>query len=136
LVFFFFSSRRRHTRFSRDWSSDVCSSDLLCQGKRGELINMEYLDTTRVTLTYDMPLSEIVYDFFDQLKSSTKGYASFDYAVSGYKRSSLVKMDILLNNEQVDALSFIVHRDRAYNRGRIICEKLKDIIPRQMFEVP
>ncbi len=108
----------------------------LCQGKRGEFINMEYLDTTRVTLTYDMPLSEIVYDFFDQLKSSTKGYASFDYVVSGYKRSNLVKMDILLNNEQVDALSFIVHRDRAYNRGRIICEKLKDIIPRQMFEVP
>ncbi|WP_127579782.1 translation elongation factor 4 [Paenibacillus koleovorans] len=108
----------------------------LCQGKRGEFLNMEYLDTTRVTLTYDMPLSEIVYDFFDQLKSSTKGYASFDYVVSGYKRSQLVKMDILLNNEQVDALSFIVHRDRAYNRGRIICEKLKDIIPRQMFEVP
>ncbi|MDF2669410.1 MAG: elongation factor 4 [Paenibacillus sp.] len=108
----------------------------LCQGKRGEFINMEYLDTTRVTLTYDMPLSEIVYDFFDQLKSSTKGYASFDYVLSGYKRSTLVKMDILLNSEQVDALSFIVHRDRAYNRGRIICEKLKDIIPRQMFEVP
>lgn len=108
----------------------------LCQGKRGEFINMEYLDTTRVTLIYDMPLSEIVYDFFDQLKSSTKGYASFDYEVSGYRRSNLVKMDILLNGEQVDALSFIVHRDRAYNRGRIICEKLKDIIPRQMFEVP
>ncbi|RKN78977.1 translation elongation factor 4 [Paenibacillus ginsengarvi] len=108
----------------------------LCQGKRGEFINMEYLDTTRVTLIYDVPLSEIVYDFFDQLKSSTKGYASFDYEVSGYRRSNLVKMDILLNSEQVDALSFIVHRDRAYNRGRIICEKLKDIIPRQMFEVP
>jgi GTP-binding protein LepA len=108
----------------------------LCQGKRGEFINMEYLDATRVTLIYDMPLSEIVYDFFDQLKSSTKGYASFDYEVSGYRRSNLVKMDILLNSEQVDALSFIVHRDRAYNRGRIICEKLKDIIPRQMFEVP
>ncbi|MBD2863888.1 translation elongation factor 4 [Paenibacillus oceani] len=108
----------------------------LCQGKRGEFINMEYLDTTRVTLIYDMPLSEIVYDFFDQLKSSTKGYASFDYEVSGYRQSNLVKMDILLNGEQVDALSFIVHRDRAYNRGRIICEKLKDIIPRQMFEVP
>lgn len=108
----------------------------LCQSKRGEFINMEYLDTTRVTLIYDMPLSEIVYDFFDQLKSSTKGYASFDYEVSGYRQSNLVKMDILLNSEQVDALSFIVHRDRAYNRGRIICEKLKDIIPRQMFEVP
>ncbi|WP_159883782.1 translation elongation factor 4 [Paenibacillus puerhi] len=108
----------------------------LCQGKRGEFINMEYLDTTRVTLTYDIPLSEIVYDFFDQLKSSTKGYASFDYELSGYKRTNLVKMDILLNNEQVDALSFIVHRDRAYNRGRIICEKLRELIPRQMFEVP
>ncbi|ALS21278.1 MULTISPECIES: translation elongation factor 4 [Paenibacillus] len=108
----------------------------LCQSKRGEYINMEYLDTTRVTLTYEIPLSEIVYDFFDQLKSSTKGYASFDYEFSGYKRSNLVKMDILLNGEQVDAFSFIVHRDRAYNRGRIICEKLKEIIPRQMFEVP
>ncbi|MEK3917499.1 translation elongation factor 4 [Paenibacillus sp. FSL H7-0331] len=108
----------------------------LCQNKRGEFINMEYLDTTRVTLSYNIPLSEIVYDFFDQLKSSTKGYASFDYVVSGYKQSNLVKMDIMLNGEQVDALSFIVHRDRAFNRGRIICEKLKELIPRQMFEVP
>lgn len=108
----------------------------LCQGKRGEFINMEYLDTNRVTLTYDMPLSEIVYDFFDQLKSSTKGYASFDYEVSGYKQTRLVKMDIMLNGEQVDALSVIVHKDRAYDRGRIICEKLKELIPRQMFEVP
>ncbi|WP_240416931.1 translation elongation factor 4 [Paenibacillus periandrae] len=108
----------------------------LCQSKRGEFINMEYLDATRVTLSYNIPLSEIVYDFFDQLKSSTKGYASFDYVLSGYKQSNLVKMDILLNGEQVDALSFIVHRDRAFNRGRIICEKLKELIPRQMFEVP
>lgn len=108
----------------------------LCQSKRGEFVNMEYLDTTRVTITYQVPLSEIVYDFFDQLKSGTKGYASYDYEISGYRRSNLVKMDILLNNEQVDALSFIVHRDRAYNRGRIICEKLRGIIPRQMFEVP
>jgi GTP-binding protein LepA len=108
----------------------------LCQSKRGEFLNMEYLDTNRVTLTYDIPLSEIVYDFFDQLKSSTKGYASFDYELSGYKPSKLVKMDILLNGEQVDALSFIVHRDRAYQRGKVICEKLKDLIPRQMFEVP
>jgi len=108
----------------------------LCQGKRGEFVNMEYLDTNRVTLTYEIPLSEIVYDFFDQLKSSTRGYASFDYELVGYKRSNLVKMDILLNGEQVDALSFIVHRDRAYHRGKAICEKLKDLIPRQMFEVP
>ncbi|MFR9708294.1 translation elongation factor 4 [Paenibacillus sp. MB22_1] len=108
----------------------------LCQSKRGEFVNMEYLDTTRVTITYQVPLSEIVYDFFDQLKSSTKGYASFDYELSGYRRSNLVKMDILLNGEQVDALSFIVHRDRAYHRGRIICEKLRELIPRQMFEVP
>ncbi|WHX47745.1 translation elongation factor 4 [Paenibacillus woosongensis] len=108
----------------------------LCQSKRGEFINMEYLDTTRVTITYQVPLSEIVYDFFDQLKSSTKGYASFDYELSGYRQSNLVKMDILLNGEQVDALSFIVHRDRAYHRGRAICEKLRELIPRQMFEVP
>jgi len=108
----------------------------LCQGKRGEFINMEYLDTTRVTLTYNMPLSEIVYDFFDQLKSSTRGYASFDYELSGYKSSKLVKMDIMLNGERVDALSFIVHRDKSYQRGRVLCEKLKDLIPRQMFEVP
>lgn len=108
----------------------------LCQNKRGDFINMEYLDLNRVTLIYDMPLSEIVYDFFDQLKSGTKGYASFDYELSGYKKSKLVKMEILLNGEQVDALSFIVHRDRAYGRGRLICEKLKELIPRQMFEVP
>ncbi|MFC3802846.1 translation elongation factor 4 [Cohnella sp. GCM10012308] len=108
----------------------------LCQGKRGEFIDMQYLDANRVTLKYDIPLAEIVYDFFDQLKSSTKGYASFDYELTGYRQSNLVKMDILLNSEQVDALSFIVHRDRAYQRGRVICEKLKDLIPRQMFEVP
>ncbi|WP_068774331.1 translation elongation factor 4 [Paenibacillus sp. FJAT-26967] len=108
----------------------------LCQNKRGEFLNMEYLDTNRVTLSYNIPLAEIVYDFFDLLKSRTKGYASFDYEISGYKKSNLVKMDIMLNAEQVDALSFIVHRDSAYNRGRIICEKLKELIPRQMFEVP
>jgi len=108
----------------------------LCQGKRGEFIDMQYLDANRVTIQYNVPLAEIVYDFFDQLKSSTKGYASFDYELIGYRQSSLVKMDILLNAEKVDALSFIVHRDRAYNRGRVICEKLKDLIPRQMFEVP
>jgi GTP-binding protein LepA len=108
----------------------------LCQSRRGEFVNMEYIDTSRVNLTYELPLSEIVYDFYDQLKSSTRGYASMDYELSGYKKSNLVKMDILLNNEVVDALSVIVHRDRAYQRGKVVCEKLKELIPRQMFEVP
>ena len=108
----------------------------LCQEKRGNFIGMDYLDTERVTIQYEMPLSEIVYDFFDRLKSCTKGYASFDYEIIGYKESNLVKMDILLNGEIVDALSVIVHKDFAYQRGRIVCEKLKEIIPRQLFEVP
>ncbi len=108
----------------------------ICQGKRGEFKDMQYLDTNRVSLIYDMPLSEIVYDFFDQLKSSTKGYASFDYEVIGYKSSKLVKIDILLNGEKVDALSFISHTNNAHYRGRQIAEKLKKLIPRQMFEVP
>lgn len=108
----------------------------LCQEKRGNFINMQYLDETRVSIIYEIPLSEIVYDFFDQLKSNTKGYASFDYELIGYKPSKLVKMDILLNGEQVDALSFIVHRDFSFERGKNIVEKLKELIPRQHFEVP
>ena len=108
----------------------------LCQKKRGIFTSMDYLDETRVHIIYQIPLGEIVYDFFDQLKSTTKGYASFDYELSDYQESRLVKMDILLNGEVVDALSVIVHRDFAFNRGKAICEKLKEIIPRQQFEVP
>ena len=108
----------------------------ICQNKRGNFINMDYVDSTRVSIIYELPLAEIVYDFFDQLKSGTKGYASFDYELIGYKESKLVKMDILLNSEQVDALSFIVHRDFAYERGKVIVDKLKTLIPRQQFEVP
>jgi len=108
----------------------------LCQKKRGIFTSMDYLDETRVHIIYQIPLGEIVYDFFDQLKSTTKGYASFDYELSDYQESRLVKMDILLNGEVVDALSIIVHRDFAFNRGKAICEKLKEIIPRQQFEVP
>ena len=108
----------------------------LCQDKRGTFLNIDYLDSERATINYELPLSEIVYDFFDRLKSCTKGYASFDYEIIGYKESNLVKMDILLNGEVVDALSVIVHKDFAYSRGRVVCEKLKEIIPRQLFEVP
>ncbi|AXN37581.1 translation elongation factor 4 [Peribacillus butanolivorans] len=108
----------------------------ICQNKRGNFIDMEYIDETRVSIHYEIPLSEIVYDFFDQLKSNTRGYASFDYELIGYKPSKLVKMDILLNAETVDALSFIVHKDFAYERGKVIVEKLKKLIPRQQFEVP
>ncbi|WEV45872.1 translation elongation factor 4 [Streptococcaceae bacterium ESL0687] len=108
----------------------------LAQRKRGEFVTMDYIDDNRVNIIYQIPLSEIVYDFFDKLKSSTKGYASFDYEISEYRPSNLVKMDILLNGEKVDALSFIVHKDFAYERGKLIVEKLKKIIPRQQFEVP
>ncbi|PKR79045.1 elongation factor 4 [Halalkalibacillus sediminis] len=108
----------------------------ICQKKRGQFQDMEYLDENRVNIVYEIPLSEIVYDFFDQLKSQTKGYASFDYELVGYRTSNLVKMDILLNGESIDALSFIVHRDFAFHRGKHIAEKLKDLIPRQQFEVP
>ncbi|HEY4579284.1 MAG TPA: translation elongation factor 4, partial [Savagea sp.] len=108
----------------------------LCQKKRGNFMTMDYLDSTRVNVIYELPLAEIVYDFFDQLKSQTKGYASLDYEIIGYKQSKLVKMDILLNGEKVDALSFIVHRDFSYERGKAIVDKLRDLIPRQQFEVP
>ena len=108
----------------------------LSQDKRGEYQSMEYLDETRVSVVYHLPLSEIIYDYFDKLKSATKGYASLDYELIGYKQSPMVKMDILLNGEPVDALSIIVHKDRAATRGRALAEKLKELIPRQMFEIP
>ncbi|MBO5454616.1 MAG: elongation factor 4 [Clostridia bacterium] len=108
----------------------------LCQERRGRYINTEYLDSSRVSLIYELPLNEIIYDFFDALKSRTKGYASFDYEFKGYEKSSLVKLDIMLNGDIVDALSFIVHNEKAYARARKIAEKLKEVIPRQMFEIP
>ena len=108
----------------------------LCQKKRGNFIDMQYVDETRAVIHYNMPLLEIVYDFFDKLKSYTKGYASFDYEIGDYEASKLVKMDIMLNGDVVDALSTIVHKDFAYGRGKILVEKLKEIIPRQMFEIP
>ncbi len=108
----------------------------LCQDKRGDYINMDYITKTRVNIHYEMPLSEVVYDFFDKLKSFTKGYASFDYELIGYKPSDLVKMDILINKEEVDALSIITHKDFAYTRGKAVVENLRKLIPRQLFEVP
>ncbi len=108
----------------------------LCQDRRGTFLDMNYLDADRVDIHYELPLNEIVYDFFDALKSRTRGYASFDYVLSGYKKSSLVKLDIMLNGETVDALSFIIHEDKAYARARKMVEKLRDKIPRQLFEVP
>jgi len=108
----------------------------LCEGKRGDYIGMDYIDPTRVDIHYEIPLAEIVYDFYDKLKSMTKGYASFDYEICGYKASDLVKMDILINGDIVDALSIIVHKDFAYNRGKAIVENLRTIIPRQLFQVP
>ena len=108
----------------------------LCQERRGVYLGMEYMEATRAVLKYELPLNEIIYDFFDALKSRSRGYASFDYELKGYERSELVKLDILVNKEEVDALSFIVHAESAYDRGRRMCEKLKDEIPRQLFEIP
>ena len=108
----------------------------LCQQRRGEFKDMVYLDANRVELHYEMPLNEIIYDFFDALKSRSRGYASLDYELLGYEPSKLVKLDFLLNGEQVDALSFIVHEEKAYGRARKVAEKLKENIPRQLFEIP
>ena len=108
----------------------------LCQERRGVYKSMEYMETTRALLKYDLPLNEIIYDFFDALKSRSRGYASFDYEMKGYVKSELVKLDILINKEEVDALSFILHKDTAYERGRKMCEKLKEEIPRHLFEIP
>ena len=108
----------------------------LCQERRGVYQGMEYIEEKRAVLTYHLPLNEIIYDFFDALKSRSRGYASFDYEMLGYERSELVKLDILINKEEVDALSFIIHSSNAYERGRKMCEKLKQEIPRQMFEIP
>ena len=109
---------------------------MYCQNRRGSYVDMKYLDENRVTLIYELPLNEIIYDFFDQLKSKTKGYASFDYEFKEYKRSDLVKLDIWINGKGVDALSFIVHRDNSYDRGKKMVEKLKEVIPRQLFIIP
>ena len=108
----------------------------LCQEKRCTFLDMTYIDSKRVKMDYQLPLNEVVFDFFDGLKSRTRGYASFDYEVEGYKKSELVKLDIMLNGEVCDALSVIVHKDKAYSRGRAMAEKLKEVIPRQMFEIP
>ena len=108
----------------------------LCQERRGRYLSTDYIESTRAVLKYELPLNEIIYDFFDALKSRSRGYASFDYEMKGYEPSKLVKLDILINKEEVDALSFIVHADSAYERGRRMCEKLKDEIPRHLFEIP
>ena len=117
-------------------TDNIGSNMELCQERRGQYLGMEYMEETRALLNYELPLNEIIYDFFDALKSRSKGYASFDYELKGYEQSELVKLDILINREEVDALSFIVHKDSAYERGRKMCEKVKDEIPRHLFEIP
>ena len=129
--------RSRHVKVSIITPNDYVGNIMpLCQDRRGEYKDMQYLDSHLVELRYEMPLNEIIYDFFDTLKARTKGYASLDYELSEYKPSELVKVDMLLNGDQVDALSFIAHKDKAYPRARKLCEKLKDNIPRQLFEIP
>jgi GTP-binding protein LepA len=108
----------------------------ICQERRGVFVDMSYIEKTRVSLRYVLPLNEIIYDFFDQLKSRSRGYASFDYELKGYQKSDLVKLDFLLNGDPCDALSTIVHKERAYAKGRAVAEKLRDVIPRQQFEIP
>ena len=135
-------------RLEREYNLDLVSAEImvttefigsimeLCQERRGRYLGMEYIEETRALLKYELPLNEIIYDFFDALKSRSRGYASFDYEMKGYEQSDLVKLDILINKEEVDALSFIVHSDSAYERGRKMCEKLKEEIPRHLFEIP
>ncbi len=118
---------------SKDYVGSIME---LCQQRRGRYVSMEYMEETRALIKYELPLNEIIYDFFDALKSRSRGYASFDYELKGYERAEMVKLDILINREEVDALSFIVHKDSAYERGRRMCEKLKDEIPRHLFEIP
>ena len=118
---------------SKDYVGSIME---LCQQRRGRYVSMEYMEATRALIKYELPLNEIIYDFFDALKSRSRGYASFDYEIKGYEQSQMVKLDILINREEVDALSFIVHKDSAYERGRRMCEKLKDEIPRHLFEIP
>ncbi len=118
---------------SKDYVGSIME---LCQQRRGRYVSMEYMEATRALIKYELPLNEIIYDFFDALKSRSRGYASFDYELKGYEQAQMVKLDILINREEVDALSFIVHKDSAYERGRRMCEKLKDEIPRHLFEIP
>ena len=120
----------------RCFRADSGKIAMICLGKRGILVNQSYLTPTRVELVFEMPLTEIVFDFYDKLKSQTRGYASFDYHPIGYKESDLIRMDMLLNGEQLDALSALVHRSNAYDLGKKICVKLKELIPRQQFEIP